>query len=83
MLVVLCMSGSEHLTPFLEQSVAEVEEILSLNTRAATLLTRSLLPDMLARGRGAVINITSVAASQPMPYIAVYAATKAEHQILS
>jgi short-subunit dehydrogenase len=40
-------------------------------------LTRLFLPAMLERGAGAVINVASTAALQPIPYFATYAATKA------
>jgi short-subunit dehydrogenase len=52
------------------------EEVL-VNVAAVTDLTQALLPGMLARDRGAVINVASTAAFQPVPYMAVYGATKA------
>jgi short-subunit dehydrogenase len=48
-----------------------------LNVVALTELTCALLPQMLARDRGAIVNVASTAAFQPLPYMAVYAATKA------
>ena len=44
---------------------------------ALTHLTRLLLPDMVARRRGSVLNVASTAAFQPGPLMAVYYATKA------
>jgi uncharacterized protein len=44
---------------------------------AIVALTRGLLPQLLARGRGGVINVASQMAFQPMPYFATYAASKA------
>lgn len=49
---------------------------VELNVVALTDLTRALIPQMIDRGRGAVINIASTAAFQPIPGMAVYAATK-------
>jgi len=54
----------------------EHEEI-ALNVDALVALTHAFLPAMLERGRGGVINVASTAAFQPVPYMAVYAATKA------
>lgn len=54
----------------------EREEI-ALNVAAVVALTHAFLPAMLERGRGGVINIASTAAFQPVPWMAVYGATKA------
>ena len=43
---------------------------------AVTLLCHALLPEMTGRGRGAIINISSVAGLIPLPYLAVYSATQ-------
>ena len=43
---------------------------------AVTLLCHALLPEMTGRGRGAIINISSVAGMIPLPYLAVYSATQ-------
>jgi len=45
---------------------------------ALTQLTALLLPGMLDRRRGAILNVASTAAFQPGPYQAVYCATKAD-----
>ena len=52
-------------------------EVLQVNAVALTELTRLLLPGMIERGRGRVLNVASTAAFQPGPYMAVYYATKA------
>ncbi len=52
-------------------------EMVRLNVEALTALTRHLLPDMLARRGGGVLNVASTAAFQPGPFMAVYYATKA------
>jgi short-subunit dehydrogenase len=48
-----------------------------VNISALTRLTGLFLPPMLARGRGGIINVASVAAFQPGPLMSVYYATKA------
>jgi uncharacterized protein len=52
-------------------------EIIEVNVTALTELTALLLPGMLARRRGAILNVASTAAFQPGPSQAVYCATKA------
>ena len=54
----------------------ELEE-LDVNVRALMRLTHAALGPMVERGRGAVINVASTGAFQPVPYMATYAATKA------
>jgi uncharacterized protein len=48
-----------------------------LNVAALERLTHLAVPGMLARGWGIVVNVASTAAFQPLPYMAVYGATKA------
>jgi short-subunit dehydrogenase len=52
-------------------------EMVRVNCEAVVDLTGHFLPPMVERGEGAVINIASVAAFQPLPGSATYAATKA------
>lgn len=51
--------------------------MLRLNVEASTELLRRLLPPMLEAGRGAVLNVASIAGYQAAPYQAAYAGTKA------
>jgi hypothetical protein len=63
--------------PFTSTAPAREEELVRLNVQALVALTRGLLPTMVERRRGGVINVASQMAFQPMPYFAVYAASKA------
>jgi hypothetical protein len=65
-------TGPFHARP-LEASLRMVD----LNARAVVELTRRFLPGMVARRRGRIVNVVSTSAFQPVPYLAVYAATKA------
>ena len=51
--------------------------MIRLNILALTELCRGLLPGMIARGRGRLLNLGSTAGFQPGPYMAVYYASKA------
>ncbi|MDQ2826481.1 MAG: SDR family oxidoreductase [Actinomycetota bacterium] len=48
-----------------------------LNVLAPVRLTHAALQGMLARGRGGVLNVSSIAGTQPLPNVATYSATKA------
>lgn len=50
---------------------------MQLNVVALTQLTRLYLPDMIARGKGRILNLASTAAFLPGPHMAVYYASKA------
>ncbi|SFD99599.1 hypothetical protein SAMN05518672_10482 [Chitinophaga sp. CF118] len=63
-------------TNFLDESSASYEEMLELNINSLVKLTQLVIPGMLERGTGGVINIASTGALQPCPYVAVYCASK-------
>ncbi len=63
--------------PFEAASAGREGEEVQLNVAAVVDLCHAHLPGMLARGRGAIVNVASTAAFQPVPYMAVYGATKA------
>lgn len=60
-----------------ETPVDKLAGMLRLNMEALTVLSAEYGRRMAARGRGAILNIASTAAYQPVPYLAAYAATKA------
>lgn len=63
--------------PFAESDIDVEAGQVELNIEALVRLTHSALGPMLTRKRGGIINISSTAGAQPMPYSAVYAASKA------
>jgi short-subunit dehydrogenase len=65
-------SGRFHLLP-LERELEEIE----LNVTSLVAMTRLVLPAMIERRRGTIINVASTAAFQATPYMATYGATKA------
>jgi 3-hydroxy acid dehydrogenase / malonic semialdehyde reductase len=65
------------LDPAQRASLDEWEQMIETNCRGLALITRLLLPGMVERGRGHVVNVGSVAGSYPYPSGNVYGATKA------
>ncbi len=63
--------------PFAASDPRRNEQMMLVNMVALTSLTRRLLPQMIARKRGGILNVSSSAGFLPIPEFAVYAATKA------
>jgi short-subunit dehydrogenase len=72
----LAASAAERLGPIERHSRDEVDAIARVNLFAPIELTRRLLPGMLARGRGQVVNMASVAGRAAAPLGSTYCATK-------
>jgi short-subunit dehydrogenase len=62
---------------FQDVDTATVHRLLDLDIRAVVDLTHRFLPGMLARRRGGVLNLASMMGFMPVPYQAIYAASKA------
>lgn len=62
---------------FHERPLQEQIEMVQLNTTSLVHLTGLFLPEMVARQRGKIVNISSIAGFQPGPFMAIYYATKA------
>jgi short-subunit dehydrogenase len=62
---------------FRELSILRQLEMLRLNNQAIVELTYNLLPRMLERQQKGIINISSTAGFQPIPFASIYSATKA------
>jgi short-subunit dehydrogenase len=63
--------------PFAEIDAGREHELVAVNVDALVRLTHAVLPDMLARGRGGILNVASTIAFQPGTYQATYGASKA------
>lgn len=61
---------------FAENHLDDVHRMVHLMIGTPLELTHALLPHMIARNRGVVVNVASTAAFQPIPYLAVYSACK-------
>ncbi|HEV2804887.1 MAG TPA: SDR family NAD(P)-dependent oxidoreductase [Chthoniobacterales bacterium] len=62
---------------FASAEPGRVREMMAVNIVALTTLTRALLPPMLEKKRGAILNVSSIAGFLPIRKFAVYAASKA------
>jgi short-subunit dehydrogenase len=63
--------------PFAGIDTKREHELVAVNVDALVRLTHAVLPGMLARGRGGILNVASTIAFQPGPYQATYGASKA------
>jgi short-subunit dehydrogenase len=63
--------------PFAETDAVREHELVAVNVDALVRLTHAVLPGMLARRTGGILNVASTIAFQPGPYQAVYGASKA------
>ena len=70
-------AGLGDLGSFATADPQRIDQIVLVNMAALTQLTRGLLPGMIARKRGAILNVSSSACFLPIPNFAVYSATKA------
>jgi len=62
---------------FVELPAQRHQQLIDLNVSGLTAMLAAFVPPMVARGQGRVLNVASIAAFQPVPSLASYAATKA------
>jgi short-subunit dehydrogenase len=74
--VLINNAGIGPYRPFTDNTAADIVRIVALNLTAPMLLARALLPGMLARGHGHVIDIASDLARRPLANMAPYVASK-------
>jgi short-subunit dehydrogenase len=75
--VLVNNAGFGILGNFAREDPQEQTQVLQVNIVALTQLTRLLLPGMLERRKGRILNVASTAGFQPGPFMAVYYASKA------
>ena len=75
--VLVNNAGILNMVPLDQMSEDVWDEMIATNLRSVFLCTRAVLPAMLARGRGKIINVTSQVGQKGMPNHAHYAAAKA------
>jgi 3-hydroxy acid dehydrogenase / malonic semialdehyde reductase len=69
--------------PFQENDPADWDEMIDTNVKGLLWMTKAILPGMISRGRGHIINIGSLAGTAAYPRGAVYCATKAAVKFIS
>ncbi|MGW0194257.1 SDR family NAD(P)-dependent oxidoreductase [Nonomuraea sp. NPDC003201] len=75
--LLLNNAGAGSAGPFLSRPLEPQLRSVGLNVVGLIALTHGIGAELVARGSGGIINVSSTAAFQPMPYQASYAATKA------
>ena len=74
--VLVNNAGTDHPERFAEADVKRMRHMIELNLLAPMEITRAILPEMIERGSGHIVNIASVAGLAPTPFGATYSATK-------
>ncbi len=69
-------AGTGKSSPFLRMTDAHWQEMLAVNLTSAFALTRAVLPGMLERGDGRIVNVASTAGLTGYSYVAAYCAAK-------
>jgi short-subunit dehydrogenase len=70
-------AGIGTFAPLLDSDVNKMDEMISLNISALTRLTYAVVPGMVARGAGTIINVSSIVAISPESLNGVYGGSKA------
>lgn len=69
-------AGVEPTSAFVDLDPDRISATIDTNLTACLLLMRAVLPGMVERGGGQVVNIASMAGKIPIPYDSIYSATK-------
>jgi short-subunit dehydrogenase len=75
--VLVNNAGVENIMYFHKLALEEIDEVLDINLRGAMYLTRLVLPGMLARGSGHIVNVSSLAGMAGPAHAESYATSKA------
>lgn len=81
--VLINNAGMLHPMHFRNMPPEKVSSIIMVHNHATAMLCRYFLPGMLERGRGYILNISSLAAWFPFPFLTTYASTKSFTRIFT
>jgi short-subunit dehydrogenase len=70
-------AGIELVSAFADLSIEQIDDVIRTNLNAPIWLTKLVLPSMLSRKSGAIVQVASLAGKAPVPYDSIYATTKA------
>jgi NAD(P)-dependent dehydrogenase (short-subunit alcohol dehydrogenase family) len=76
-------AGIYRFAPTFDTTDADFDDHINANLRAPYLLVQQLVPGMVERGSGAVVNVTTVVASAPAAGAGIYGASKAALELLT
>ena len=74
--VLVNNAGISIVAPFLDITDPDWDRLLNVNLRGVLIVTQRVLPSMLERRSGRIINISSMAGKEDLPNLACYCATK-------
>lgn len=75
--ILINNAGVEEAARFAQQAPGVIHQIININLTASLLLAQAVLPGMLERRSGQIVNIASLAGKKGLPFNAAYAASKA------
>jgi short-subunit dehydrogenase len=75
--VLVNNAGTDHPGLFVEEDFERIRRLVDLNLVSVLALTQLVLPEMLQRRAGHIVNIASMSGLAPVPYATAYSATKA------
>ena len=74
--VLVNNAGIEYVERHQHLSMEQIEELIRVNLTSSLWLSKLVLPAMLERGSGAIVNVASLAGKGPVPFNALYSASK-------
>lgn len=81
--IIVNNAGAFPTATTLQQDVDGFETVFNTNVRGAYFLVARLVPHMLTKGRGSIVNVSSIATAKGVPAASVYSASKAALESLT
>lgn len=81
--ILINLAGMMYFGHFTEQSASDLESMIRVNVTTPLLLSQAVIPSMLAKGSGTIVNIGSIFGALAFPHFATYSCTKAALKSMS